>query len=94
MDYDGVRLFAKIVKNPADGQCYLALLDENHRFYLDENGEPDVRYMRYRTASAPASDAVYISRIRRGEKKDRASLNGTLYWKLVDGDVSLKEIMN
>lgn len=94
MDYDGVRLFAKIVKNPADGQCYLALLDENHRFYLDENGEPDVRYMRYRTASAPASDAVYISRIRRGEKKDRVSLNGTLYWKLVDGDVSLKEIMN
>lgn len=94
MIYDGVKLWAKIVKNPEDSQCYLALLDENHCFYKDENGEPDVRYMRYRTASAPASDAVYISRIRRGEKKARVSLNGTLYWKLAEGDVLLKDIMN
>lgn len=94
MVYDGVKLWAKIVKNPEDSQCYLALLDENHRFYLDENGEPDVRYMRYRTASAPASEAVYLNRIRRGEKKARVSLNGTLYWKLAEGDVLLKDIMN
>ena len=94
MDYDGERLFAKVVKDPEDGKCYLALLDGQRHFYLDENGKPDARYMKYRTASAPASDAVYVNRIRRGEKKDRVPLNGTLYWKLAEGDIPLKEIMN
>ena len=94
MAYDGERLFAKVVKDPEDGKCYLALLDGQHHFYLDENGKPDARYMKYRTASAPASDAVYVNRIRRGEKKDRVPLNGTLYWKLAEGDIPLKEIMN
>ena len=94
MDYDGERSFAKIVKNLETGEYCLALLDADHQFYLDEKGRLDQRYSNYRTASAPAGDAVYLNRIRRGDDRGRVSLNGTLYWKLVDGNILLKEIMN
>lgn len=94
MDYDGERSFAKIVKNLETGEYCLALLDADHQFYLDEKGRLDKRYANYRTASAPAGDAVYLSRIRRGDDRGKVSLNGTLYWKLVDGNILLKEIMN
>lgn len=93
MNYNGVRHYAKIVKNSDVNEYYLALLDDKKELYKDESGKVNPRYSTYKTSSSAAGDAVYLYRKNNGNESEKPSLNGKDYWMTVEGDIRLSELI-
>ena len=94
MNYDGVKHYAKLVKNSKINEWCMALLDENMKLYCDEQGKMIEEYCSYRTPSRAAGDAVYLYRTQKGDFREKPSLNGRDYWYICDGNINLSTIMN
>lgn len=93
MKYDGVTYYAKLIKNEKINEWCLALLDENKNLYLDEKGKILEQYCTYRTPSRAAGDAVYLYRSRKGDMREKPSLNGREYWVVSGEEVKLSSLM-
>lgn len=90
MNYDGVEYYAVAEYDPKERECYMLLLDEEHKPYLNQKGEK-IGY--YQTSSQAAIDAINIYRKRHDIEGKLASLNGPSYWKTKDG-VAIKTLID
>ena len=87
MEYAGVQYYA--VAEVVDGKCYMKVLDENKKPFVDKEGAK-IGY--YKTSSQAGMDLINRKRRLNGSEEMVRSLNGPAYWKLEDGR-SLKELM-
>lgn len=93
MNYDGMTLYGKLVKNSQLNEWCMALLNQNMEMYVDEYGNVLEEYFSYRTPSRAAGDAVYLARLNKGDLRERPSLNGRDYWIVCGEDIKLSELM-
>ena len=90
MEYSGALFYAVAEYDKDERKCYLLVLDENKKPYIDENGE---KYGYYPSASQAGIDAINIYREKHGITERVTTLRGTTYWKTEAGQ-TMKELID
>lgn len=90
MEYDGVCHYAVAEYDDSDKECYMLLLDDEKKPYLNQKGE---KIGFYKASSQAGADAINIYRKRHHIDKRVDTLNGPVYWKTKDG-VTIKAMID
>lgn len=90
MEYDGVCHYAIAEYDESDGECYMLLLDSDHKPYHNSKGEK-IGY--YKASSQAGIDAVNVYRKKNNIDTRLETLNGPSYWKTKDG-VTIKTLID
>lgn len=91
LEYDGVQHYAIAEYDEKDNECYMLILDEEKKPYLNAKGEK-IGY--YKASSKAGIDAINIYRKQHGIDKRVDTLNGPLYWKKTVDHVTIKKLID